>query len=229
MAGLDSTLHSKLLLAGYSDRNRRRRSRPPRREPNPRLAWSRSPDHGLPRRRRPIGALFSGPDHGSSAFHPVCAGNARSAIIVFHSGELRRIEKGKDDLFDAAATGVGAIGIVTEVKWACEEAFGLEVTMEPCRLEDYLDEQDSGEKLWELARSSEYVKVRRAFCILFLAAPVLERLKLTRNSLVMQLWYYPSPTWSIKFAQYGPLASASPPSPSPSTRETALSPSSSPI
>ena len=133
MAGLDSTLHSKLLLAGYSDRNRWRRSRPPRREPNPRVAWPRSPDHGLPRRRRPINALFAGPDHSSSAFYPVGADTARSAIIVFHSGELRRIEKGKDDLFDAAAGGVSAVGIVTEVEWACDEAFELEVTTEPCR------------------------------------------------------------------------------------------------
>ena len=38
----------------------------------------------------------------------------------------------------------------------------------------------------------------------------------------MQLWYYPSPTWSIKFAQYGPLASASPPSPSPSPRNRSV-------
>ncbi|GAA5988536.1 hypothetical protein JCM10908_003610 [Rhodotorula pacifica] len=114
-----------------------------------------------------IGALFSGPDHGSSAFHPVCAANAKSATIVLPSGEVRRIEKG-EELFNAAAAGVGAVGIVTEVEWACEEAFGLEVTMEPCRLEDYLEDSDSGAKLWELARSSEYVK----------------------------LWYYPSPTWS---------------------------------
>lgn len=169
-----------------------------------------------------IGALFAGPDHGSSAFHPVCAANARSATIVLPSGEVRRIEKGKDDLFDAAAAGVGAVGIVTEVEWACDEAFGLEVTMEPCRMEDYLDEDDSGEKLWQLARSSEYVKVRNSLSP-FLASPVKERL--IRNSpctpLGTQLWYYPSPTWSTTSPNTVLWRARRVPLPAPA-RETAL-------
>lgn len=68
-----------------------------------------------------------------------------------------------DELFKAAGAGIAAVGIVTEVEFECEEAFGLEVTMTRTRLEDYLDEDDSGEKLWELARSREYVKVRGNF------------------------------------------------------------------
>lgn len=114
-----------------------------------------------------VGALFSGPDHGSSAFQPICAGRANSATVVLPSGEIRTIRRG-DDLFNAAGSAVGAVGIVTEVEWACEEAFGLEVTMERCRLEDFFDEKDSGKNLFEVARSNDYVK----------------------------LWYYPSPTWS---------------------------------
>lgn len=58
------------------------------------------------------------------------------------------------------------MGIVTEVEFECEEAFGLEFTMSRTRLEDYLDDDDSGRKLWELARSSEYVKVRAASSML---------------------------------------------------------------
>lgn len=167
-----------------------------------------------------IGALFAGPDHGSSAFHPVCAGNARGATIVLPPGEVRRIEKGKDDLFDAAAAGVGAVGIVTEVEWACEEAFGLEVTMEPCRLEDYLDKHDSGEKLWELARSSDYVKVRMFLSLVcyLLATPVMERLNLILNSAWHAALVLPVPYMVPQVTQYGPLASAPRPSPTRSTR-----------
>uniref|UniRef100_A0A0K3C9Y8 D-arabinono-1,4-lactone oxidase n=1 Tax=Rhodotorula toruloides TaxID=5286 RepID=A0A0K3C9Y8_RHOTO len=112
-----------------------------------------------------VGACFSGPDHGSSAFHSISAGAAKAVTIVLPTGEVRRVERG-DELFRAAGAGAAAVGIVTEVEFECEEAFGLEFTMSRTRLEDYLDDDDSGRKLWELARSSEYVK----------------------------LWYYPGPT-----------------------------------
>ncbi|GJN94600.1 hypothetical protein Rhopal_007683-T1 [Rhodotorula paludigena] len=114
-----------------------------------------------------VGACFCGPDHGSSAFHPIVTASAKACTIVLPSGEIRRIAVG-EDLFRAAGVGLGALGIVTEVEFECDEAFGLEFTMTRIRLEDYLDDNDSGKKLFELARSEEYVK----------------------------LWYYPCPTWS---------------------------------
>ncbi|BGP28254.1 D-arabinono-1,4-lactone oxidase [Rhodotorula toruloides] len=105
-----------------------------------------------------VGACFSAPDHGSSAYHPISAGAAKAVTIVLPTGKVRRVERG-DELFRAAGAGVAAVGLVTEVEFECEEAFGLEFTMSRTRLEDYLDEDDSGRRLWELARSSEYVKL----------------------------------------------------------------------
>ncbi|BGP20973.1 hypothetical protein JCM10213_003355 [Rhodosporidiobolus nylandii] len=104
-----------------------------------------------------VGAYFAGPEHGSSAFHSVCASRAVSARIVLPTGEVREIKRG-EELFRAAGAGVGAVGVVTEIEWELEEAFGLEVRMERVRLEDYL-EDGTGRALWELARSSEFVKL----------------------------------------------------------------------
>ncbi|GAA6044058.1 hypothetical protein JCM8097_008699 [Rhodosporidiobolus ruineniae] len=104
-----------------------------------------------------IGAYFSGPDHGSSAYGGICPTFARAARIVLPTGEVVETRRG-EDLFRAVGTGVGAVGVVVEVEWELEEAFGVEVTMERIRLKDYL-EDDSGRALWELARSREYVKI----------------------------------------------------------------------
>ncbi|GAA5990420.1 hypothetical protein JCM11641_007938 [Rhodosporidiobolus odoratus] len=104
-----------------------------------------------------IGAFFSGPDHGSSAFHSLCPNMALSAKIVLPTGEVVEAKKG-EELYRAAGGGVGGVGVVTEVEWQLDEAFGLEVEMERVRLEDYLKDK-SGRSLWELARSREFVKM----------------------------------------------------------------------
>ncbi|GAA5857989.1 hypothetical protein JCM8547_006652 [Rhodosporidiobolus lusitaniae] len=104
-----------------------------------------------------LGSCFSGPDHGTSAYHSLISSSARAVTIVTPDGEVRRTKRG-EELFRAAGAGVGGVGCVVEVEWEVEEAFGLEVTFERIKLGEYLKDE-SGKALYDLARSEEFVKI----------------------------------------------------------------------
>lgn len=117
---------------------------------------------------------------------------ANRITLVTPLGEIKKLQRG-DDLFRAAGAGLGAVGCVTEVEWELVEAFGLEVTMERIKLGEYL-EDGSGKKLYDLAKSEEYVKVRFFSPSLPFILPRLSISTSTERDLFpppMQIWHFP--------------------------------------
>ncbi len=99
-----------------------------------------------------LAGVMSTGTHGSSLAWGNMATLARSLRLVTASGDVLVLDAG-DERYHAAAVGLGALGIVTEVTLEVDARFNLAEETEPVPF------QDAVADLPNIARSAEYVKL----------------------------------------------------------------------
>lgn len=112
-----------------------------------------------------VGGLFAAADHGSSMKHASSADRAVSCTLVTADGRIRKIRRDSEDpeevnLFKATGCGAGATGVIVDITFDLEDAFGLAPKYEEICVRELLKKGGEKGSLIDLAKQNEYVKVR---------------------------------------------------------------------
>jgi L-gulono-1,4-lactone dehydrogenase len=98
------------------------------------------------------GAVSTG-NHGTGLAHPALAGEILALRLVTAAGEVLALDGDSDpDLFRAAKTSLGALGVLTEVTLRCVPAFRLRLSTDSAPLPEVAD------RLPEILASGDHVQ-----------------------------------------------------------------------
>ncbi|KAK9894638.1 FAD-binding domain-containing protein [Cystobasidium minutum MCA 4210] len=145
-----------------------------------------------------VGGLFAAADHGSSMSHASSGERAVACTLVTADGRIRTVHRDAEDLdeanlFRATGSGGGATGIIIDITFELDDAFGLTATYEEICVRELLKKGNEKGGLIDLAKRNEYVKI----------------------------WYFPNTTWPGSTQNdailWGADKTAPPPYPKPNT------------
>ena len=112
-----------------------------------------------------VGAVFGASVHNSSVKHASLSDRAVACTIVLADGSIRTLRRDSQDeeekaLFAATGCGCGATGVICDVTYELEPAFGLAPKFEKISLREVLAKGAGPGGLLDVAKQEEYVKVR---------------------------------------------------------------------
>lgn len=111
-----------------------------------------------------VGAVFAASVHNSSVRHASLADRAVACTLVIADGNVRKLHRDAEDeerrLFAATGCGCGATGVVIDVTYEVESAFGLAPEFEKICLREMLSKGSGPGGLLDVAKQTEFVKVR---------------------------------------------------------------------
>lgn len=111
-----------------------------------------------------VGALFAAVDHGSSMSNASSADRAIACTLVTADGRIRKLQRDSDnkeeaDLFRATGSGAGATGVIVDITFQLDDAFGLAPKYEEISVREMLAKGSGKGGLVDIAKQSDYVKV----------------------------------------------------------------------
>lgn len=112
-----------------------------------------------------VGAIFADSVHNSSTKHASLADRVVECTVVLANGSVRKLCRDSEDddekqLFAATGCGCGATGVIYDVTYDLEPAFGLAPRFEKICLREVLAKGTGEGGLLEVAKHAEFVKVR---------------------------------------------------------------------
>lgn len=126
-----------------------------------------------------VGGLFAAADHGSSMKHASSADRAVSCTLVTADARMRKVRRDSQDpeevnLFKATGCGAGATGVIIDITFDLEDAFGLAPKYEEICVRELLKKGSEKGGLIDLAKQNEYVKVRVRATICYVCAAIVD-------------------------------------------------------
>lgn len=99
------------------------------------------------------GAISTG-THGGSLHRASLSGYVQAMRIVRADGSVIEVDRDRDELFDAVAISLGALGIISTVTFRCVPAFSLQTEVRSFAMPDFLHRFD------EIHRQHQYADMR---------------------------------------------------------------------
>lgn len=111
-----------------------------------------------------VGALFATSVHGSSMKQSSSADRAVACTLVTSDGRIRKLhrdseDKEEADLFKATGCGAGATGVITDITFQLDHAYGLSPKYEEISVRELLAKGSGTGGLIDVAKQHAYVKV----------------------------------------------------------------------
>lgn len=113
-----------------------------------------------------VGGLFAAADHGSSMMHASSADRAIACTLVTADGHIRSlsinsVDEEEVNLFKVTGCGAGATGVIVDITFQLDGAFGLAPAYEEISVRELLARGSGEGGLVDVAKQNEYVKVGR--------------------------------------------------------------------
>lgn len=111
-----------------------------------------------------VGGLFAAAEHGSSMKNASSADRAIACTLVTADGRIRKVERDSNNteeanLFRATGCGAGATGVIVDITFHLDDAFGLAPKYEEISVREMLVKGSGEGGLVDVAKQSDYVKV----------------------------------------------------------------------